>query len=140
MLRKKLLEAIAEPLEEVRRIYRRYRHPFCLLLIETSEPLEIGRQDLKIRETDEVSRVDDNHTAIILRFVGEKSGGYKAAENILYRLENRFPRPKISIGIACKDRPSQEDIVTRVLYALAKAKDHPENFLEDDADLDGSVT
>jgi hypothetical protein len=135
-IRAKIDESIAADLQEARDVYRRYGHPFCLLLIESSTPLPDNPLPVRIRSTDQIFRIDEIHWAILLRFVGEESGGYKAAENLLFQLETRYPSFRFSMGIACKDKAVQEDILTRALFALAKAKEHTGNYLEDDAEID----
>jgi len=136
MLRKQVEEAIEKPLEKALYIFRRYGHPFCLIFLETSQPIERDRLGIKLRKTDKLVEVDPSHHIIFLSLIGEREGGYKAAENILTQLENKFPDIVFHIGVACKNREEQEDIVTRIFYALSNAKDHDGNFVADDYGID----
>ena len=135
-LRERIEAAAEQPLKLARYIFRRYHLPFCLVLISSSKEIDIKTLPRFLRQTDKSIKIDDSHYIIFLALVGEKNGGYKAAENILNKLESLYPDVRFHIGIACKDREVQQDIITRVIYALSNAEDHEENFVADDYGID----
>jgi len=112
--------------------FKRYKIPFCLLLIEHSIGNLKEHIQNNIRKTDSVIKIEKNLTAIIFRFTDFKNGGYRAAINLFHFLEKTNPKTKIYGGISCADYESVENIINRAIFALNKAKSKNFSNIEDD--------
>lgn len=135
--RQDIIDNYGDILSELEYIYNRYNISYCFLLVESSADCDlVSFIKTKIRQTDKVFSIKKNLTAIVLPFTEECSKGFKAAENLLFFLENHFPSDHFHLGLSCREKSDKyKDVIAGSIYALLKAKEFKENRIEDDLDI-----
>ena len=125
-------EKIAEEARKFECISSRYQLPFCLLLIYFDDEQDISQIiTSNTRCADRFVKIDEHYYALLF-FANRPDAYAKVANKIMFALEKLHPGVKIAMGVACKERPDSEDILSQALQNVLRAKDSPINTIIDE--------
>lgn len=103
-------------------IYERYAVDATFALLYHEKPLSVVELSKYIRISDQLIPLDDNHYFIIFTFTAQKNA-YKAAQNILQRLDSYFNDTATCIALDSFDTSKSSQIVlSRLKQILAETR------------------
>ncbi len=124
-------EKIKEEARKFECISSRYQLPFCLMLIYTQIIDDISEIiTSNTRCADRFVKISSNYYALLF-FTNRPDSHAVVANKLLYVLEKSYPRAKISIGVACKERIDTADIVSQAIQHVLKAQEASFNTIVD---------
>lgn len=117
--------------------YERYNVESTFALLYHEKPLPLIELSQFVRTSDHLISIDENHYFIIFAFTSE-ADAYKAAQNLLMKLDNHFNATRSAIALDGFDTSnSAQIVVSRLKDILKKARQDPfvrietENALDD---------
>ncbi len=124
-------EKIADEARKFECISSRYGLPFCLMLIYCEGDEDITSVVVSnTRCADQFVKISEHYYALLF-FANRSDSHVTVGNKILYALERSFPRRKISIGIACKERMDSDDIIAKAIQNVLSAQESDFNTIVD---------
>ena len=125
-------KAVEEETHQFECISRRYKFPFCLLLIYVDGADDISELiTSNTRCADKFIKIDEHYYALL--FFANRADSYITVTNkLMFVLEKHYPTAKIAMGVACKYRFDDGDIVSKALQNVLRAVDSSMNTIIDE--------
>ncbi len=125
-------KGVAEEAKQFECISQRYGLPFCLLLIYVDGAGDISEVvTSNTRCADKFIKIDEHYYALL--FFANRADSYVTVTNkLMFVLEKHYPTAKIAMGVACKYRLEDGDIVSKALQNVLRAQDASMNTIIDE--------
>ncbi len=125
--------------EKVYYLHRRYGVKATFALLYTEEPMRANELNGFLRLSDSTYDIDDFHTFMVFSFTDE-SGAYKAAENLLPKLDDYFGTRSSCVALDTFDSTnSPQMVLMRLRQILSQVRKERFSRIEDEKILDSHI-
>ena len=133
------MTAFEQLVEKTYYLYRRYGVEATFALLYHEEPLKSNKLGSFLRLSDATVDIDEHHSFVVFSFT-DATGAYKAAENLLPKLDHYFGARNTYMALDAFDTTNSPEIVyKRLMQILLETRKDRFSRIENEKVLDRAI-